>query len=185
MRGTAAVPCPVFHTGDLGAEMKVHFLAWLEFSLVYFLLFEFSRIEVRVRTSSGVMSISSVADSPTPSKDIFLQWFRWPGVGELSVLKSSQANQDDQLLQGVWRLGTSPNDLGSSSRVAALSVPDPGPSEAPPGSCLSRSIAQYPEPKECGMKAKPADPTGLGRGTGVYWTSKYLWRARTANFRNH
>lgn len=66
MRGTAAVPCPVFHTGDLGAEMKVHFLAWLEFSLVYFLLFEFSRIEVRVRTSSGVMSISSVTDSPHP-----------------------------------------------------------------------------------------------------------------------
>ena len=66
MRGPAAVPCPVFHTGDLGAGMKVHFLAWLEFSLVYFLLFEFNRIEVRVRASSGVMSISSVADSPHP-----------------------------------------------------------------------------------------------------------------------
>lgn len=66
MSGTAAVPCPVLHAGGLGAGVKVHFLAWLEFSLVYFLPFEFSKTEVRVRVSRGVMSMSPVADSLRP-----------------------------------------------------------------------------------------------------------------------
>ena len=57
-------PALFFTWGDRGAGMKVHFLAWLELSLVYFLLSEFNRTEVRVRVSSGVTSISSIADSP-------------------------------------------------------------------------------------------------------------------------
>ena len=61
---SCSLPC--FPTGGLGAGVKVHFLAWLEFSLVYFLPFEFSKTEVRVRVSSGVMSMSLVADSLRP-----------------------------------------------------------------------------------------------------------------------
>ena len=111
---SCSLPC--FPQGGPGCRNESSFLAWLEFSLVYFLLFEFSRIEVRVRASSGVMSISSVADSPHPVRRHLSTVVQVAGVGELSVLKSGQpqANQDDQFLQGVWRLGTSPDDLGSS-----------------------------------------------------------------------
>ena len=61
---SCSLPC--FPHGGPGCRNESSFSGLARIFLVYFLLFEFSRIEVRVRTSSGVMSISSVADSPHP-----------------------------------------------------------------------------------------------------------------------